>query len=448
MTTSRLFGTDGIRGEAGRPPLDPATVFRLGDALVDLGKRKVVIGRDTRESGLWVETALSRAVTARGGSVALAGVVTTPGISYLARSGDFDGGVMISASHNPFHYNGLKVFSRSGVKISDQQERRLEELIANCKAVPKDLHDWPAERSQVEFSNPEMTGRYAEFLKSSVANGALKSLKVALDCANGAAFSIAPQVFRSLGADVVALFNRPNGRDINESCGALHPGQLAQAVVRHGAAFGVAFDGDADRAIFADESGNVVDGDFVLYVLARHYRRTGLLNSGGVVTTVMANIGLEIALQREKIQLVRTQVGDRHVLKEMLRGGHEIGGEQSGHTIILRRSPAGDGIQTALQIAEIISREGKSMAELCAGLEKFPQVLLNVTVKEKPDFSRIPLIQGRIDEAAAALQGRGRVLIRYSGTEPLARVMVEGDRKEEIASWAQSIADSFQQALG
>ncbi len=444
----KLFGTDGIRGVAGEPPLDPWTVGKVGRALVALGEKRVLVGRDTRVSGPWIESALSQAMRARGASVASAGVITTPGVAYLTRQAGFDCGVMISASHNPFADNGIKVFSGDGLKLSDQAEERLESLILTDPSPNGGDHDEDLGTPPLCFSNPEFSERYIEFLESPLSRGALKGVRVMLDCANGAAHAIAPEVFGRLGADVVSLANQPDGRNINAGCGALHPEGMAKSVAQSGSLFGVAFDGDADRAILADERGNVVDGDFVLYVLALHFKKTGRLASGSVVTTVMANIGLEVALQREGIGMVRTQVGDRYVLEAMLRGGHELGGEQSGHTIILSRSKAGDGILTALQVAEILISEGRPLSQLRRGLEKFPQVLLNVVVRQKPDFSVIPEIQDRIDDAAASLGNRGRVVIRYSGTEPLARVMVEGEKEEEIQAWAGAIAESFQRSLG
>ncbi len=443
----KLFGTDGIRGVAGQSPLDPATVAKVGRALVALGEKRVLVGRDTRESGPWIEATLSQAMRTGGALVDSAGVITTPGVAYLTRQRGFDCGVMISASHNPFRDNGIKVFSGDGLKLSDQDEQRLESLI--LADASDSVVSAPGEgEPPLCFANPEFSERYAQFLESSWTPQALRGVRVTLDCANGAAHAIAPDVFRRLGADVVALCERPDGRNINAGCGALHPERMAKTVVQSRSLFGVAFDGDADRAILADELGNVVDGDFVLYVLARHFKKAGRLPSGSVVTTVMANIGLEVALRREDIGMVRTQVGDRYVLEAMLRGGHELGGEQSGHTIILHRSKAGDGILTALQVAEILIQEGLPLSQLRRGLEKFPQVLLNVVVREKPDFSVIPEIQGRIDDAAASLGNRGRVVIRYSGTEPLARVMVEGEKEEEIQAWAGAIAESFQRSLG
>ncbi len=444
----KLFGTDGIRGVAGEPPLDPATVAKVGRALVALGQKRVLVGRDTRASGPWIEASLSEAIRSQGATVASAGVITTPGVAYLTRQEGFDCGVMISASHNPFGDNGIKVFSGSGLKLSDQEEERLESLVlADGSTAPVAEAGGPGE-PPLCFTDPEYSGRYVRFLESSLSPDTLKGIRITLDCANGAAHAIAPELFRGLGADVVALSSQPDGRNINAGCGALHPERMAKTVAQSRSLFGVAFDGDADRAILADELGNVVDGDFVLYVLACHFKKTGRLASGSVVTTVMANIGLEVALRREGIGMVRTQVGDRYVLEAMLRGGHELGGEQSGHTIILHRSKTGDGILTALQVAEILTAERLPLSQLRRGLEKFPQVLLNVAVREKPDFTVIPEIQGRIDDAAASLGTRGRVVIRYSGTEPLARVMVEGEREEEIQAWAGAIAESFQRSLG
>ncbi len=445
---AKLFGTDGIRGVAGERPLDAPTIASVGAALAAMGGRLVLIGRDTRSSGPWVEAILRDALSFHGVQATLAGATTTPGVSFLTRRGGFDRGVMISASHNPFQDNGVKIFGPDGMKLSDAEERRIEQFVGSRDASPSPLGLYEAPTEEIRRADPVLRESYVEFLSESPLNGGLQGVKVVLDCANGGAFSIAPEVFRRLGAEVVAMCDAPDGRNINESCGALHPEAMARAVVSSGAAFGVAFDGDADRAILADEKGGLVDGDFVLFVLGRHFKRRGALPSGVVVTTVMANLGLEVALKREGVDIVRTKVGDRHVLEEMIRGGHELGGEQSGHTIILKKSPSGDGILSALQMAEIMVAEGRPLSEICAGMVKFPQVLVNVTVKQKPDFSAVPEIRREIEAAHAALDGRGRVVIRYSGTEPKVRVMVEGDRKEEIEAWAEAIAGSFRRALG
>jgi phosphoglucosamine mutase len=444
----KLFGTDGIRGAAGEYPLDASTVYQVGCALAELGIRRVLIGRDTRASGVWIERLLQQAVSSNGGGVLLAGVITTPGVSYLSKTGPFEAGVMISASHNPYRDNGIKIFSHSGMKLLDQEEHRIEEILENSSQTPPaDMVNIMNSAEQLDYQNPEWIGKYAAHLKETAVHS-LHPFKVVLDCANGAASSIAPEVFADLGANVVALNRTPNGCNINDGCGALHPEKMAEAVTAQGASFGVAFDGDSDRSIFADERGSIVDGDHVLYVLARYLQRRGRLASSCVVSTVMANLGLETALGRDGIKMLRSKVGDRYVLEEMLKGDYSLGGEQSGHIIIRDHSVTGDGILTALMIAQVMIEEGKSLAELCRGFEKFPQVLRNVRVIEKRDFSRIPEIQSEIQEVERTLGEKGRILVRYSGTEPLVRIMLEGEDLDQISCHADNIAGAFREALG
>ncbi|MFQ5737750.1 MAG: phosphoglucosamine mutase [Acidobacteriota bacterium] len=444
----RLFGTDGIRGVAGEFPLSPPALFSFGESLVRLGKRDVLIGRDTRASGPWIQSLLEEAIHRRGGQVTSVGVITTPGVSFLCRTTPFDVAVVISASHNPHRDNGLKLFSPSGLKLSDDEESEIEQMLTSAGGAKSRFAPEKPASGEVTYFQPSAIRPYIDFLKRIPKEGSLRSLKLVLDCAHGAAFHIAPQVFAELGAEVTTLFHHPDGNNINRGCGALHPQRMAETVVRTGASLGVAFDGDGDRAIFADEHGNLIDGDHVLYVLGRSLHREGKLTSGCVVTTVMANLGLERALRREGLRMVRTAVGDRQVLKEMLRGGHGLGGEQSGHTIIREHSCAGDGILTALAVAGLVRLEGQPLSRLCRAVKKLPQVLLNVAVRRKADFSAVSRIQRTIKSAENALGERGRVVIRYSGTEPLARVMLEGECEEEIRGYAQAIAESFRETLG
>jgi phosphoglucosamine mutase len=444
----KLFGTDGIRGVAGEFPLDAATVYQVGCALGELGMRRVLIGRDTRASGPWIEKLLLSAISGSGGEAQLAGVITTPGVSYLSKTGPFEAGVMISASHNPFRDNGIKIFSHSGMKLLDQEESRIEQILESAgQNPPSDAAGLTNAADHLDYSNPEWTGKYATYLKETVSQS-LKPFKIVLDCANGASSAIAPQVFADLGAGVIALNHRPNGCNINDGCGALHPQKMAETVTREGAHLGVAFDGDSDRSIFADEQGNIIDGDHVLYILGRYLQRRGLLASNCIVSTVMANLGLETALGKAGIKMLRAKVGDRYVLEAMLKGGYSLGGEQSGHIIIRNYASTGDGILTALQIVQVMMEEGKSLSELCCGFEKFPQVLKNVRVIEKRDFSRVPEIQEQILDVERTLGDKGRILVRYSGTEPLVRVMLEGEDLEEITRYADDIAAAFQKALG
>jgi len=444
-----LFGTDGVRGIAGEYPLDLSTLYKLGKAVVRSGKRSILIGRDTRASGLWIENVLQQAIVWQGGMVTLADVITTPGVAILSRDVPFDAGIVISASHNPYQDNGIKIFSSSGIKLTDEEEEWIEEEVAgdsNSDPLPLVAKD----RSQEEIItfNRELVGRYIDFLRRVSAVGVLKSLKIVLDCAHGAAYHIAPQVFRELGAEVVVLNAEPNGRNINLDCGAVYPQGMAQAVVDSQASLGVAFDGDCDRAIFCDAKGNILDGDYTLFILARFFQQRGQLESGCVVSTVMANKGLEVALKKERIRMLRTQVGDRYVLGEMLRGNHALGGEQSGHLIMRANSLVGDGILSALKISQILLEEGGSLDDLARGFKKFPQILINVRVRKKRDYSKIAEIQKEIEAASKNLGERGRVVIRYSGTEPLVRIMLEGEKETEIKKYAETIAARFQEKLG
>jgi len=444
-----LFGTDGVRGIAGEYPLDLSTLYKLGKAVVRSGKRSILIGRDTRASGLWIENVLQQAILWQGGMVTLADVITTPGVAILSRDVPFDAGIVISASHNPYQDNGIKIFSSNGIKLTDEEEEWIEEEVAgdsNSDPLPLVAKD----RSQEEIItfNRELVGRYIDFLRSVSSVGVLKSLKIVLDCAHGAAFHIAPQVFRELGAEVVVLNAEPNGRNINLDCGAVYPQGMAQAVVDSQASLGVAFDGDCDRAIFCDAKGNLLDGDYTLFILARFFQQRGQLESGCVVSTVMANKGLEVALKKERIRMLRTQVGDRYVLGEMLRGDHALGGEQSGHVIMRANSLVGDGILSALKMSQILLEEGGSLTDLARGFEKYPQILINVRVRKKRDYSKIAEIQKEIEAASKKLGERGRVVIRYSGTEPLVRIMLEGEKETEIKKYAETIAARFQEKLG
>lgn len=444
-----LFGTDGVRGIAGEYPLDLSTLYKLGKAVVRSGKRSILIGRDTRASGLWIENVLQQAIVWQGGMVTLADVITTPGVAILSRDVPFDAGIVISASHNPYQDNGIKIFSSNGIKLTDEEEEWIEEEVAgdsNSDPLPLVAKD----RSQEEIItfNRELVGRYIDFLRRVSSVGVLKSLKIVLDCAHGAAYHIAPQVFRELGAEVVVLNAEPNGRNINLDCGAVYPQGMAQAVVDSQASLGVAFDGDCDRAIFCDAKGNILDGDYTLFILARFFQQRGQLESGCVVSTVMANKGLEVALKKERIRMLRTQVGDRYVLGEMLRGNHALGGEQSGHLIMRANSLVGDGILSALKMSQILLEEGGSLDDLARGFEKFPQILINVRVRKKRDYSKIAEIQKEIEAASKNLGERGRVVIRYSGTEPLVRIMLEGEKETEIKKYAETIAARFQEKLG
>jgi len=438
----RFFGTDGIRGRAGEPPLDPRTVQRIGRAVVRaLGADtpRVLIGRDTRESSPGLESHLAAGARAEGAIVESAGVIPTPAIAHHARHGSYALGVVLSASHNPYEDNGIKVFSGCGRKFDQEMEARTEELIDSMQ-VP-----------QLEAGPPEPVDLYDSYLghlRSSYAGPPMTGRRIVLDCANGATSHLAQSLFEGLGAEVRMLAAAPDGRNINAACGATEPAGMARMVVEEKADLGVAFDGDGDRAIFADASGRIVDGDHVLFMVARHLKQQGRLSGDAVIATVMSNVGLEIALERLGIEMVRTAVGDRHVLAEMERRGVNLGGEQSGHVIFLDHEPSGDGLLTALKTLEVVTASGRTLAELAEDLEIFPQILLNVRVREKLDIESIPDVHESVAAAHASLDGRGRLLVRYSGTEPVLRVMAEGPDEGELRELAGRIAEAARRRLG
>ena len=445
----RLFGTDGIRGVAGQHPLDADTIWRVGTCLAQLGMRLLVIGRDTRESGPWIESILTQALERQGGEVRHAGVMTTPGVSFLCQNLGCDAGIAVSASHNVYSDNGLKIFRSAGTKLTDQEERSLEEAVEAAPSPPQDLKKQEEsllnERSAALSSDGECFDRYLDSLQSISRLESFSPLKVVLDCANGAASGLAPQAFERMGATVIRRNTKPDGRNINQNCGAVHPEAMAKAVVDGGADLGVAFDGDADRCIMSDKTGRIFDGDHLLYILGIQLLKRSELATRCVVTTVMANLGLQLALEDKGIKMRRTPVGDRHVLEEMERGNHHLGGEQSGHIILRRHAKSGDGILTSLKIAEILIEEGKNLEKLSFGFEPFPQIQRAVPVVQKFDFTTVLEIQREIQEAERSLGERGRVLVRYSGTEPLVRVMVEGEEKDQVEKHAEDIASQFRQ---
>lgn len=441
-----LFGTDGIRGEAGRFPLDAATVNTIGFSLArhlseTIKEPTIVIGRDTRESGEWLEQALIEGATQAGAKCLSAGVITTPGVAFLTRHLKAHAGVVISASHNPYQDNGIKIFSPSGQKIDDALERQIEADIdrgLNLSVSPK----------RIEI-NPALDTDYLNFLISEIArNLSLQGLTIVVDCANGASTEFAPKLFESLGARVIAINAQPDGRNINLNSGSLHIDSLIKTVAKEKADLGVAFDGDADRSLFVDEKGGFVDGDATLWVLANYLRAHGRLKDDVVVATVMSNVGLEIALRAAGIRLVRTDVGDKYVLDELLRLGASLGGEQSGHIILPELSLAGDGMITALCLLRALRETGKTLTQATAGFQQYPQVLLNVRVREKVPFAQLPSVQAEVTDVEERLSHKGRLLLRYSGTEPLARVMIEGESQFEIEGYAQRIADAIKREIG
>ena len=451
----QLFGTDGIRGVAGEYPLDAHTVFAIGRAL---GSRlsethsptRVLIGQDTRESSDWISRALGRGLLSAGAEVSSAGVITTPGVAYLTRTHGFSAGIVISASHNPWMDNGIKVFGADGFKLSDDIEHQIEAQIF--------YHLEELERAESEGEGPAMLpgganlrNDYAAWLRSQVEGTDFSRFRVLLDCANGAASSIAHLVFPPLNVATTFTHISPTGRNINANCGALHPREVAQKVAEPGARFdlGITFDGDADRALFSDGQGNIVNGDAVLLLAARDMQSHGKLKKDTVVATTMSNMGLEAALKRSGIHMLRAAVGDKYVLEEMQKTGATLGGEQSGHILFMDSdATTGDGILTALRVLEVLARSGKSLAELVADLKVFPQVIRNIKVREKTPLKDLPAVMTAIQAAETDLGESGRVVVRYSGTEKLARVMIEAESEEKMNHHTAAISEAIQQAIG
>jgi phosphoglucosamine mutase len=452
----QLFGTDGIRGIAGEFPLTRQSTYMIGlalghDLIRSTPKPQAVIGQDTRESSRWIADRVSEGLAAVGVDVHSAGVITTPGVAYLARSRGFAAGVVVSASHNPWTDNGIKVFSGDGFKLTDARELAIEKEIFTLLGDPAST-----DVTALKVPSPSLPGEaelrhdYVKALTAGVSSD-LSRLRVLVDCANGAATAEAPEVFRGLGIHATFTYISPDGRNINENCGALYPEILGEAVAESARGFdlGVTFDGDADRALFCDSTGRVVNGDAVLLAAARDLHAQGKLKGDTVVATTMSNMGLEVALKRSGIRMLRANVGDKYVLEEMLKTGATLGGEQSGH-IIFRdgESTTGDGLLTALRLMEMVVRSGKSLAELIADLKVFPQKIQNIRVREKIPFAQIPSVQAAIDSAERELNGNGRVVVRYSGTEALARVMVEAESEEKMRSLTAAITGEIQKALG
>ncbi len=447
----QLFGTDGIRGVAGEPPMDARTAHALGFALgtwaqkthpTDLpeGGAEVVIGMDTRESGPWLAEQVAGGLARVGVKTRFAGVITTPGVAYLTKTGPFVAGVMISASHNPYQDNGLKAISHSGYKLPDDVELHLERLMAEW------LSSGQAAEAKKLTVDPSLDNLYIDYLASTV--DTQFPLNLVIDCANGAASEVAPRLFPRLGAKVDWIGKEPNGRNINLNCGSLHLDYLRARVLETKADMGIAFDGDADRALFVAGSGKVVDGDAVLFLAGVSLKDAGQLPGDLVVATVMSNLGLEKALGAHGITMLRTPVGDKYVLEEMLKRSAAIGGEQSGHVIFLKQSTTGDGLLTALRVLEIIRKSGKTLDGWIAEIKTFPQKLVNVRVKHKKPLSELNSVQAEIQAAEKAFAGSGRVLVRFSGTEPLARVMIEAKTNEEVDIWTGRIADAIRAELG
>ena len=468
-----LFGTDGVRGVANQEPMTSEMALKLGRAIAKVlheakpsdstgrallqsyahkngedGKHryKILIGKDTRLSGYMLETALASGIVSMGADVLLVGPMPTPGVAFLTRSMRADAGVVISASHNPYQDNGIKFFSCDGFKLPDEVEASMEEMIFT--GVTDESRPTASEIGKA-YRLSDAVGRYNVFLKNSFPRHlTLEGLKIVVDCGHGAAYKVIPEVLSELGAEVLPIGVQPDGENINRRCGALYPETAREVLLHESADFGVSFDGDADPAMLIDETGDILDGDQVLAICALDMQQKGILKSSGIVATVMSNLGLELALRKAGLEVVRTQVGDRYVVERMLASNYNLGGEQSGHVVFLDHNSTGDGAITCLQILALLVEKRKRLSELKRVMTRLPQILLNIRVKEKKDLSVMPKVSQKIAEVERALAGRGRVLVRYSGTELLARVMLEGEDEKKISAMAQEIAGAIQLEIG
>ncbi len=446
----KLFGTDGIRGEANRYPMDAAMAFAVGQAVTYILKKKnhttrIILGKDTRVSGYMIESALESGITSMGGVPYLVGVLPTPGIAYIAESMRADAGIVISASHNPFQDNGIKIFSGNGFKLSDAQEEEIEKLILGGK-LPE-LVPPPREMGHA-YRLSDVHGRYIVFLKNTFPRMlSMEGMKIAMDAANGATYTVAPEAYTELGADLTLIHNTPDGLNINDRCGSQHTDDLKKTVLASGAAIGLAFDGDGDRLIAVDEKGNEITGDQILLICARMLKEEGKLKNDLLVSTIMSNLGLTLACKKYGFRHHASRVGDRYVLEDMRRMGAVIGGEQSGHMIFLDHHTTGDGILTSLQLVAAMLKSGRPLSELARLMDVLPQKLINVDVQRKPDIAAVPEIAEAVKQAEAELKEQGRVLIRYSGTQNMCRVMVEGPTKEITEKHCRELADIVKKAL-
>jgi len=456
----RLFGTDGIRGIAGEYPLTPEFVQKIGivsaETLTrhflpsDKGQKAIspkpaiLVARDTRESGNMIFAALAKGLTARGVDVWDCGIITTPAVSYLTQATNSLAGIVISASHNPYEFNGIKFFSHSGMKLPDEVENEIEKKLASFRLSGREKRE--GKGNIIPF--PEAREKYINFVRGSIPDGVdFSGLKMVIDCANGSVYEIAPKIFRDLGAEVILLNNSPDGKNINEGCGSLHLEVIQEAVKANQADLGFAFDGDGDRVLFTDEKGSDLDGDHLMALCARCLKTKGKLKNDTLVVTTMSNLGLLLAMERLQIRVLQTRVGDRYVLEEMLKSEAILGGEQAGHIIFLDYGKTGDGLITALRVLAIIREEKKPLSELARIMERVPQILINVEVKQRKPFASLPLTSRLIQEGEAALGKEGRILVRYSGTEPLARVMVEGKDSKKIEGIAKKISEAIKKEL-
>ena len=470
-----LFGTDGVRGIANQEPMTSEMALKLGRAIAKVlqdpvaqprdwsgrsrppslakildgdaeHRYKILIGKDTRLSGYMLETALSSGICSMGADVQIVGPMPTPGVAFLTRSMRADAGVVISASHNPYQDNGIKFFSWDGFKLPDEVEARMEEMILSGETE----QDRPtASKIGKAFRISDAVGRYIVFLKNCFPRHlTLEGLRIVTDCGHGAAYRVVPEMLSELGAEVIPLGVQPDGENINRRCGALHPETARDVLLHEHADFAVSLDGDADRAMFVDETGEILDGDQVLAMCGKDMQEKGILKGRTVVATVMSNLGLDLALKSSGVQVIRTEVGDRYVVERMLKEGYNLGGEQSGHIVFLDHNTTGDGAITCLQLLALMVEKGKRLSELKGVMTRLPQVLLNIRVKEKRDFESLPKVNDKIAAVQRALDGRGRTLVRYSGTEMLARVMLEGEDEAKIRQMAQEIADAIRAEVG
>lgn len=446
----KLFGTDGIRGIAGEFPLDKKTIFTIGQSLTKQLREKhgrnprFITGRDTRESGSWIEESFHAGVLSQNGEAVSAAVITTPGVAYLTKQFGFDAGIVISASHNPFQDNGLKVFMPDGKKISETIEKAVEKSIYGSE---NEEFEKPSLQEIDDSKAVAFHADYLEMLAKEFESLSLIGLKIVLDCANGASYNLAPKIFERLGGEIIVINNQPNGTNINANCGSTHISGLQAQVIAHRADIGIAFDGDADRSLFVNEMGKLVDGDATLWAMAQHFQNHNNLNENIVIATVMSNIGLELALNSKNIKLFRTDVGDKYVLKELLEKKAVLGGEQSGHIIFPKKSLVGDGMRTALVLLEAMQETGKSLLEITEGFIAYPQVLVNVKVARKTPFEDVKAILEESEKIEKSLGSNGRLLLRYSGTENLARVMIEGENQDTIDFQANQLANIIKIAL-
>ncbi len=447
----RLFGTDGIRGQANSYPITPEVALQVGKAIAHVfqsrtpGKRRALIGKDTRLSGYMLESALTSGLVSMGMDVFLVGPIPTPGVAHLTRSMNATVGIMLTASHNPFDDNGIKIFDSGGWKLSDEIEAEIERHVLSGNLASDHIRSEALGKAQ---RIDDARGRYIEYAKSTIQTRSLEGLKAVIDCANGAAYLIGPWIFGELGVEVLKTGVEPDGFNINHDCGALYPGNIGRLVAEHGADVGIAFDGDADRVVFCDSRGHVVDGDRVVAMCAIDFNRRGLLTRDGVVVTLMSNLGLHEAMRGHGIEVVTTGVGDRHVIERMRRDGYNLGGEKSGHTVFMDYATTGDGIISALQVLRLMKEEGKSLEDLAACMEEYPQELTSLPVREKKSLADLPRLSAAIRECEDELDATGRVLVRYSGTEPKIRILVEARDEGLVRRWSGRLAEVVGEEIG